>query len=63
MSATQTKGGVYAVKVAIHSVDGGVKKAVSIELTAFLAFFVFCEQAYIRLPKNLWIFWKEEKHM
>ena len=50
-------------EVATHSVDGGVKKAVSIELTAFLAFFVFCEQANIRLPKNLRIFWKEEKHM
>ena len=27
-------------EVATHSVDGGVKKAVSIELTAFLALFV-----------------------
>ncbi|WP_294836122.1 hypothetical protein [uncultured Eubacterium sp.] len=26
MSATQTKGGVYAVKVATRSVDGGVLK-------------------------------------
>ena len=39
-------------EVATHSVDGWVKKAVSIELTAFFACFVFCEQANIRLPKN-----------
>ena len=38
----------------------GFKNAVSIELTAFLAFFVFCEQANIRLPKNPWFFGKRK---
>ena len=39
----------------------GFKNAVSIELTAFLAFFVFCKQVSIRLPKKSFDFLERGK--
>mgnify|MGYP003287932259 CR=1 FL=1 len=43
MSATQTKGGVYAVKVATRSVDGEIVKAPQVQyLRCFWRFSFFC---------------------